>query len=555
MSSLCHEGSRIVRLLVPTVTVLRLGANSVTVKPMTGTESTPLESTEAKPYSIHTLLGKLARGEIRVPKFQRQIKWEPEDAKKLFDSIFRGYPIGTLLFWLRDAPAEQLSYGTVEIVAKETPDALWVVDGQQRVHALARVLLGRGAPEEPFALYFDLPNEKFEFPLRRGGPPENWLPMTEVLDEERLQEWIFPRRDVLPVELRQRAYRLGRILRQFEIPSYAVRTTHESAVREIFSRVNSTGKRMEDFEVFDALHGALDTVKPSRMSEIAMLLGDLGFGAPDEGLLFKMLAAVLSEDISKPIPPLKPEEATVAYQTLEKIARAAALFLREDAHIPHISLLPYETPLIGLARFFSKHHEPSARSRELLSRWVWRGALTGLHSGDTISKRNMLRAIGENENHSVRDLLRDIPRNPVPVHLSDFRAGTADGNLLVLALLDLGPLHLETGTALPVQPELLQTLYSRPPPPYIGNLANRIVHPRLSRLVSVLANTGEASILASHGISREAQEHLRRGDRAGFIRLREQTLRAAAESLFARRARWEEPDDLPIHALVVEEGD
>lgn len=514
-----------------------------------------LESPEAKSYNIQNLLSKFLRGEIRVPAFQRRIKWEPSDALKLFDSIFRGYPIGTLLFWLRRAPEETLRYGSVEIDAKQVPEALWVVDGQQRIHCLARVLLGRGAPEEEFALFFDLETQQFERP-RRSPTPEHWLPLTEVLDEDRLQEWAYSRRDMLAGDLRQKAFRLGRIIRQFEIPSYAVRTSHESTVREIFSRINSSGKRMEDHEVFDAIHGALGEARPTRMSEIAGVLADLGFGAPDEKLLYKMLGALRGDDIGKPLPSMAPEAAKDAYRKLEQATRKTALFLREHAQIPHISVLPYEAPMIGLARFFSLHPEPGARSRELLSRWVWRGALTGLHSGDITSKRNMLGVIDKDEDRSIQNLLAQIPRGDVAVDLNSFSFRTAAGKLLVLALLELGPLHLESGATIMIRddvyPDLLQTIFAKAPD---SRLANRILHPKLEHLSAALANVGEASILASHGITREAQECLRRGDRGAFLEQRTQTLQAAASDLFVRRARWNEPDDMPVHALVIDEDD
>jgi len=38
------------------------------------------------------------RGHVRVPSFQRGLRWEASDVQDLFDSIYRGYPIGSLLF-------------------------------------------------------------------------------------------------------------------------------------------------------------------------------------------------------------------------------------------------------------------------------------------------------------------------------------------------------------------------------------------------------------------------------------------------------------------------
>lgn len=48
-------------------------------------------------------------GRIRVPHFQRDFKWTRQDVIRLFDSILRRYPIGSLLLWRRPAPAQKIT--------------------------------------------------------------------------------------------------------------------------------------------------------------------------------------------------------------------------------------------------------------------------------------------------------------------------------------------------------------------------------------------------------------------------------------------------------------
>src|SRR6266478_7582716 len=72
-------------------------------------------------------------GRIRIPHFQRPLRWRRDDVIRLFDSIVRGYPVGSLLLWRRPARAEELQLGALHIDAPRRTDALWVVDGQQRI--------------------------------------------------------------------------------------------------------------------------------------------------------------------------------------------------------------------------------------------------------------------------------------------------------------------------------------------------------------------------------------------------------------------------------------
>ena len=84
---------------------------------------------EARAFKVEDLLAELRQGRMRIPSFQRGIRWRREDAAKLLDSLYRGFPIGTLLFWETSAEAGDVSFGTVRFSGGSRSDALWVVDG------------------------------------------------------------------------------------------------------------------------------------------------------------------------------------------------------------------------------------------------------------------------------------------------------------------------------------------------------------------------------------------------------------------------------------------
>ena len=98
---------------------------------------------DAARYKIEELLALVREGKVRVPRFQRPLRWTGKDVERLFDSIYKGYPVGTLLFWVREAEAEHVRLGPVTIDAPAQQEANWVVDGQQRLTSL----VGSFAPE------------------------------------------------------------------------------------------------------------------------------------------------------------------------------------------------------------------------------------------------------------------------------------------------------------------------------------------------------------------------------------------------------------------------
>jgi hypothetical protein len=68
--------------------------------------------------TVEDLVGQVRRGFVRVPRFQRALKWLAEDVVQLFDSIYRGYPIGSLLFRRAPAEAGQVKIGPLTIDAR-----------------------------------------------------------------------------------------------------------------------------------------------------------------------------------------------------------------------------------------------------------------------------------------------------------------------------------------------------------------------------------------------------------------------------------------------------
>lgn len=49
--------------------------------------------------SIRKIIDKISSGEIRIPSFQRGFVWEPDAVAFFMDSLYKGYPIGAILFY------------------------------------------------------------------------------------------------------------------------------------------------------------------------------------------------------------------------------------------------------------------------------------------------------------------------------------------------------------------------------------------------------------------------------------------------------------------------
>lgn len=507
---------------------------------------------KAETPSIEDFVDAARKGRIRVPRFQRGLRWEPEDAKLLFDSIYRGYPIGTLLFWQTRAAPGVVQFGSLAVDADAQSDAWLVVDGQQRITSLVRVLLGTKLDD--FSLWFDLDQEQFVRESQSKKDSDRFLPMTEVIDTEKLHEWV--QEHSLSATRRKAAFRLNKRVREYAVPAYIVETADENVLRRIFERTNSSGKRLTEADVFDALHGARGAEEPTSFEALARSLEDLRFGEIEESLLYRALLAIHGFDAVGGKVPASFKDAPDAYARTAHAMRAAIVFLAGHVGVPHMSLLPYKQPLVALAKFFDLQPEPSARSRELLSRWIWRGAWSGLHSGDTVSTRAILDAIGDDENRSVQALLGTIhvPEPPEAVSLSAYNFRTARSKLETLALLSLRPRHLLTGDLISPStvtgPESIATLDATGE--RAGTLASRFVHPHVQKLRLALARAS-ASVRTSHGVTKGAYEALLDGDDEQFLATRAAHLRQVVSDFLRSHAKWSDNDRPPIRSLRVED--
>ena len=228
----------------------------------------------------------VSRGRVRVPTFQRGLKWDAEDVRALFDSVYRGYPIGSLLFYQRPAEATRIHVGPLPIDASEEPEAWWVVDGQQRLTALTACLV-RPTPlplkpddEDHYVLYFDVEEQSFRPPPRSGEVPTTWVPLPKLLDAADLTDWAFGWQHGQNETLRRRLFDAGARIREYPVPLYVIVADLEAAT-QIFYRTNKAGKPLK----WEDVHKALFTEEkdsPSNLAELGTAARRGGHGPPVE---------------------------------------------------------------------------------------------------------------------------------------------------------------------------------------------------------------------------------------------------------------------------------
>ncbi len=464
----------------------------------------PISQPTAKTFSVVDLVAAALDGRLRIPEFQRPLRWQWKDVSRLFDSIVKGYPIGNLLLWTRPAPAAEVRLGALRIQTQEFQDGLWVVDGQQRLTSLANALSDIGAQAERFGLAYDLNQQQF-VRMRQRENDGYTVPLPVLFDLQRLIRW-FTKDYPEASEKLDEAARITRAIREYQVPAYLVEQQDESVLRDIFDRMNNYGKRLSRAEVFSALHpGYGRDHEPSLpFQRIAESIQDrLGFGMLDDDTVVRAVLARRGGNVTRDIRTEFSTERTreprdfqgetpeQAYREGEQALYRAVKFLQEDASVPHFAFLPYRYLLVVLTRFFAHFPEPHPRNRILLRRWFWRAAMIGPGPFSS-SWTNAMEALAnrittDEESESIQRLL-DAPIDAGLRHpkLTGFRTNVAGSRIILAALWDLHPRSLFTGK--PYEREGLveavlpdgtlkgvaRTIFKREPEGHMALAANRI---------------------------------------------------------------------------------
>ncbi|MDO5692343.1 MAG: DUF262 domain-containing protein [Pseudomonadota bacterium] len=125
---------------------------------------------------IGTLVDMYKRGELRLPEIQRQYVWRATRVRDLLDSLYRGYPSGSILMWETDEPVPTRDFAIAQDRSGFAGRKL-LLDGQQRLTSLTAVLGGQQVQvrgrKRPIDILFNLDHPE--------GPPLN---DTEVTSDE-----------------------------------------------------------------------------------------------------------------------------------------------------------------------------------------------------------------------------------------------------------------------------------------------------------------------------------------------------------------------------------
>src|SRR5579864_7729298 len=383
-------------------------------------------------------------GQIKLPMFQRDFVWEEEQSAKLIDSILKGFPIGTFIFW--KTKEDLRSYKEVgNHKLPETPKGdyvQYILDGQQRITSLYAIRKGIRITKDGKELdYKDIfinldyqPDSDEQIVVTEKQDGKLYVSVHDVLSKPLGTFY-----KTLSHEKADQIEAYKGKLTNYDFSTITIKDYPIEIACEVFSRINTAGKALTVFEIMVAK--TYDEVKGFDLAEKYEVLRDgsdeekecltaAKFETIPESIIMQCVAAITLRAVrSKDILKIRRDTFISNWEPMKKALFMAIDFIRSELRVPVSQLMPYPAMLVPIAYFFHGigNKKPLNEQVRLLEQFFYWAGLTMRYSSATESKMsedfNKMDAIakGTMPNYPSTELMID----PKTIKETWFSAGNA----------------------------------------------------------------------------------------------------------------------------------
>lgn len=331
-----------------------------------------------------TLLNEIETGQIKIPQFQRQFVWDIASSAKLIDSILKGYPIGTFIYWRTNERLRSVkNIGNIELPEpREGEFVNYVLDGQQRITSLFAALKGEvitrdNGKKENFAnIYVDL-NAKDDDPIVTADISQK--NKSEVI---KLTTLMFEKGKVIYNTYEDKYHDLidnyKAYINSCQFRGINLKDAEIDEATEVFTRLNVGGKDLTLFEIMVA-----KTFEPTRdfdlyekFQELKQELQPSKYDTISSATVMQLLAILVERECTrKTILRIDKNAFIDAWDDTVSCLKSAIDFFRSYG-VPVSRLLPYNALLVPFGYFFYHHKSnPTGIVKERLEDFFWRASL------------------------------------------------------------------------------------------------------------------------------------------------------------------------------------
>lgn len=385
---------------------------------------------------LTTYLDELLSKNYQIPTFQREVVWEKENVKKLWDSIYKFYPLGSVLIWktgLKLQNHRQVGGHQITDPNFNRTEYQYILDGQQRTTSLLTSLYGGKIENRPGfdpTLYVDLTiqidsetdDESYknrflfwdEIDDRDGEIRQNIgkkkryiegliVKLIEIKNnfgsvESRLVEHENDSYKDYDNPVRKELRRLKEILDNYRISFIEVKGIQVAEVCQIFERINQAGKLLNIFDIVVAktfkpqaqdgkgfyLREIIDDFRSTNQSKF-LEIDDLDYLQTLAILINRTIASSGVRNITdRYLNEVKTEQITEIWDEAQKAILKTFDFFENYLHIKTPYLIPSRYFYFTITNYFYRNNDPNY---SFLKQYFW---YNSFHNEDLLSNTTHL---------------------------------------------------------------------------------------------------------------------------------------------------------------------
>ncbi|CAH0335296.1 hypothetical protein FVB9288_00931 [Flavobacterium sp. CECT 9288] len=373
---------------------------------------------------IASYITNFEKGNLQVPAFQRKFVWNNEKKLDLFDSIKRGYPIGSVLLWQPNFESEEdyEKFGGDKLgayyIPKRNSNSFYILDGFQRLSTLIGCLLHpqkaklkgivRDEKEwfKEFNIVYNLKDQLFE--MNRSKDFESLknfqIPIYKLVDGKEFfnfQKSLFNEEQETIDEYIERYEEISLIVQNYELPNINAFGGSITEAVDIFQRLNSTGAPITKDWVISALAYGQDR-SYHFATEIDFLLDDnlskYNFQNIKREVVLQCITNSfggvyfdqVSKNSNKKLEELVKREdfIPITKETFIAIEKTSEFFF-ENLCVLDSKYIPYNNQFIFINDFFSKISKPTIEQLLELKKWFWITSYSNYFTIYNLSKQRL----------------------------------------------------------------------------------------------------------------------------------------------------------------------
>jgi len=357
-----------------------------------------MELSEITPTArrIDRIINRIEEGDIKIPAFQRGFVWNQEQVVELLDSIYRDYPIGSILLWNSNERLKSTRNIGGFLIPDREPEypVNYVLDGQQRLATIYATFC-KDRSRDPqntrydinpdiFEIYFDFDDDKI-LPEADIIEDHTNFKMSTLFDVSKFYEEV----NRLDDKYQQEAVNLESQFKNYEIPIVTTAKRKKEEVGIIFERINNTGTKLTTLDLMIAWTWSEDFHLREELDDLTEILEIKGFGDTPEKIVLQCLSGIIEKTTrTKDIIGLNPETVRTRMSKLKDSLEKTIDFLSTELNVSSRDFLPHSHQIVPLAFFFSRVNTPNQEQSNILKQWFWKTSFSRRYSGSTDMKMN-----------------------------------------------------------------------------------------------------------------------------------------------------------------------